>query len=387
MNTDEKEFLQNSDFIAWALTGDSEIEQDLAETLKSNPEKQAAFDRAMKELNQIAINKQQLTAAEDEMLKQRILRSAASRRRQQTIRHITRYAAAAAVAAIIFLSLYYYFINAGEKEEKFLSENIIIGENMDDKEISLISDAAVTTFSKDVKVRIDSNGKTIVSEENGTETILPTSGSKMNKLIVPYGKRSQLELSDGTKVWLNSGSVLEFPATFTTSDRIINLAGEMYIEVEPDTRPFYVNTADFRVKVYGTKFNISAYTGTEAQSVVLVEGRVSVKSRSKDETFLSPSEKLACTPAWSKQKVDIAEYISWKDGYIMLDHTPIVSVLKRLEKYYNLSFDIQENINLESHTCTGKIYLSEDLDEVINAVAILSSTKYTRKEKTIYIQY
>jgi ferric-dicitrate binding protein FerR (iron transport regulator) len=212
----------------------------------------------------------------------------------------------------------------------------------------------------------------------------------MNKLVVPYGKRSQLALSDGTSLWINSGSALEFPAVFSDGEpRSINLMGEIYIEVAADeSRPFYVNTKDFQVKVYGTKFNVSAYHDADASSVVLVNGSVSVRNPAGNETFLSPNDKLTCLPErWDKQQVDVAEYISWKDGYMLLNRSPIVSVLKRMERYYNLSFNIADSLRLETITCTGKLYLSESLDEVMSAVSFLSSTTYSRKDGTIRIEY
>ncbi|WP_286854003.1 FecR family protein, partial [Proteiniphilum sp. UBA5259] len=131
-----------------------------------------------------------------------------------------------------------------------------------------------------------------------------------------YGKRSTLTLSDGSKVWLNSGSVLEFPAQFGSKKREIRLtSGEMYIEVIPDSqKPFHVHTSDFNVKVYGTKFNVSAYADSP-RSVVLVEGRVSLQPVNKKETFLSPSEQAVYSDngTFNTQKVDVTQFISWKN--------------------------------------------------------------------------
>lgn len=108
----------------------------------------------------------------------------------------------------------FYKVSTGKIE--LLSENIIVGENLDEKDIYLITDAGTTTFSQNVHVQVNENGSTIVQEADGNKsTIIEKEKSTMNKLVVPYGKRSKLELSDGTKVWLNSGSTLEFPSVFT----------------------------------------------------------------------------------------------------------------------------------------------------------------------------
>jgi len=186
----------------------------------------------------------------------------------------------------------------------------------------------------------------------------------------------------------NSGSVLEFPAQFTGNNREVRLtSGEMYIEVATDRqKPFHVRTSDFNVKVYGTKFNVSAYDDSP-KSVVLVEGRVSLQSANKKETILSPNEQAVYSDngTFHTQKVHVNQFISWKNGYLEFDKTPMTEVLKQIGRYYNLSFDFDNDVNLLKRTCTGKIYLSENLDNVMTTVGLLSSTICTKKENQIFI--
>jgi ferric-dicitrate binding protein FerR (iron transport regulator) len=85
------------------------------------------------------------------------------------------------------------------------------------------------------------------------------------------------------------------------------------------------------------------------------------------------------------QKVDISQFISWKDGYLSFDKTPITEVLQQIGRYYNLSFDFGNNMNLQKRTCTGKIYLSENMDNVMGTIALLSSTRYEKENNRIYI--
>src|SRR5690606_3256110 len=151
--------------------------------------------------------------------------------------------------------------------------------------------------------------------------------------------------------------------------REINLvSGEMYIEVTPDKKkPFYVHTSDFGVKVYGTAFNVSTYENT-SPSVVLVEGSVALKTPGKKgETSLVPNQ-LAIydtqTGTFSRQQVCVSSYNSWKEGYLILNNTPMTEILRLVGKYYNLSFSFEQDVNLQKRTCTGKIYLSENLDNV-----------------------
>ena len=161
----------------------------------------------------------------------------------------------------------------------------------------------------------------------------------------------------------------------------------MFIEVTPNNqKPFYVHTVDFGIRVYGTKFNISSYANTP-KSVVLVEGRVSLQASDKKETFLTPNEQAIYTNngTFDTQKVDVAPFISWKEGYLEFDNTPIRDVLTQIERYYNLSFDYDKTVSLKGLTCTGKIVLSENTDDVMTTIALITSTKYQRKDNRIFI--
>lgn len=197
-----------------------------------------------------------------------------------------------------------------------------------------------------------------------------------------------MTLADGSKVWLNSGSILKFPVQFKDNNREISLvSGEMYIEVAPNKKkPFRVLSSDFNIKVYGTKFNVSNYEGS-AHSVVLVEGSVSLQSSKSKETFLSPSEQAVYSGngTFSTQTVNVNQFTSWKNGYLEFNKTPMTEALRQIGRYYNLSFDFEEDSNLQKRTCTGKIYLSENLDNVMTTVGLLSSTKYSKINNKIFI--
>ena len=206
-------------------------------------------------------------------------------------------------------------------------------------------------------------------------------------MIVPYGRRSRITLSDGTKVWLNSGSSLEFPSTFSENSREVFLTGEMFIEVAPDkNRLFYVHTSNYDVKVYGTKFNISNYTGS-ASSVVLLEGSVSLQTTDEEELLLSPNKQAIYSGngTFRIEEVDVTPFISWKEGYLSFEDTSITIALKQIERYYNLSFNYEDEISLQGLTCTGKIILSDNLDNVLTTLAIISSTHYKRDGELIYL--
>lgn len=384
---DHNIFLEDKDFISWCLTGDPSLDTFWKEYLELHPEQKEALETAIRQLSNIKLNPERLTLQEEDQLLDRIHSSTEKRGRKRYLLRFARYAAA---ACILMASGLFFFYQHEKKQETSLplSDNLIVGQNLDEKDIYLITDTKTTSFAKDVRVQINEEGSAIVEEvDGGKSSVIETGNTVINKLVVPYGKRSQLILADGSKVWINSGSVLEFPSSFAGNTRTLSLTGEMFIEVAKDqNKPFIVNTPDFQVKVYGTQFNISAYQDDNTQSVVLVSGSVSVKSKSNEEAILQPNEMLIYKEHdMEKRLVEVNQYISWKDGYISMNETPIAEVLKLVERYYNLSFKIRDNADLRSRTCTGKLYLSDNMDNVMNTVSILSSIKYTREGKTIYI--
>ena len=388
MSTNEKDFLSDRKFVLWMLTGDVELQKYWEKALDENPAMRNDFDKAVARFGGLRLKGGALSDDEFAGLRLRIGRSVARSGRRRKIARLACWAAAACIAAVAITHIY-IGKNAAREDVAFMEEHLIVGENADEKEIRLITDAGATRFAGDVHVRVGADGKTTIQEIDGGRQTVVEPAATMNRLVVPYGKRSELALSDGTRVWINSGSALEFPAVFDEKKpRIVNLSGEIYIEVAPDaSRPFYVNTPAFQVKVHGTKFNISAYHDSDAASVVLVDGKVGVRNLQGAEMVLTPNDKLTCGAAeWEKRPVDVLEYISWKDGYMLLNRSPILSVLKRMERYYNLSFNIRDSVRLETVTCTGKLYLSENPDEVMSAVSFLSSTKYSRQDGVICIE-
>src|SRR5690606_16390061 len=114
-------------------------------------------------------------------------------------------------------------------------KELIIGELLNNEDIQLITSEEAIIFQNDVEVTLNEEGTAEIVQANNETSKVKIARDKLNSLIIPYGKRSTLTLADGSRVWLNSGSVLEFPAQFSGKKREIRLtSGEMYIEVVHD---------------------------------------------------------------------------------------------------------------------------------------------------------
>jgi ferric-dicitrate binding protein FerR (iron transport regulator) len=213
----------------------------------------------------------------------------------------------------------------------------------------------------------------------------PVSEKGFNQMIVPYGKRSFMILSEGTKVWLNSGSKLIFPPAFNGKAREVVLEGEAFFDVAPNIeKPFYVKTDVFRMKVYGTKFNIQAYRQDKDYNIVLVEGKVSMNSNSDlqaKEVFLAPNQKASIIKGDQKIDVTMVEntniYTAWVDGYLTFSNEELPVLLERVSRYYNAEIEIDPNANIE--TIYGKLDLKDDLERVLDGIAFISKTSYIKQ--------
>lgn len=143
--------------------------------------------------------------------------------------------------------------------------------------------------------------------------------SQMVEMANPMGMRSSIVLSDGTRVILNAGTTLSYPAAFVSSQREVKVNGEAFFEVSHDKdHPFIVSAENVKVKVLGTKFNVKAYKEDDHIEVTLTEGKVGVGlGEHHDMMYISPGQQALFNKmkqSFSKYEVNLDYYTSWKEG-------------------------------------------------------------------------
>lgn len=159
------------------------------------------------------------------------------------------------------------------------------------------------------------------------------------------GQRSKLQLPDGSIVWLNAESQVRYQENFSADIRMVELKGEAFFEVEKDTqRPFVVKSGPLITTALGTAFNVNAYDIQNGIEVSLVHGKVEVKDADSDvKVILRPGEKAvgnSISQEVKKLLFNYEEEISWKDGIIFFDNADIEEVAGKLERWYNVKFEI-----------------------------------------------
>ncbi|WP_286847123.1 FecR family protein [Proteiniphilum sp. UBA5463] len=380
-------FLKDEKFIEWKLFPTDELNKYWEEFLLQFPDKRKDINMAEKHFRHIKLSSYKQSPGKKQEAAKRLEKSL---RRYYIKNNVRRFAfAAAACAAVLVLSLLYLQEKLYKSRNQLItSSEYIVGNELKQEDIMFITGNETASFQHNIDIQISSEKTAQIRSEYQDAEEISIEQHTMNKLIVPYGKQSRITLADGTQVWLNSGTTLEFPSSFTKNKREVYLTGEMYIEVAPDkNRSFYVHTSDFNVRVYGTKFNASSYAGSPA-SVVLVEGSIGLQSDDgKQELRLSPDEQAVYSDngTFQTKRVDVQPFISWKDGYLTFEDTPVTEALKQIERYYNLSFNYGDEVSFQGITCTGKIILSDNLDNVMTALTLISAMKYKKKDKLIYI--
>jgi ferric-dicitrate binding protein FerR (iron transport regulator) len=188
-------------------------------------------------------------------------------------------------------------------------------------------------------------------------------------------------------VYLNSGTEMDFPSTFANHSREIWVEGEIFIDVAHQRgTPFVIHTPNSEIIVYGTSFNVTSYSDESRESVVLVNGSVEVKSMNSS-IRLKPNEMAVIeNGALMRKEVDVSAYISWKKGYLQLSKTPLNEVLQQIGRYYNVEFRYPHNLSLGERTCSGKLYLSDNLEDVLKAFSKLTFLTYEINKETINIK-
>ncbi len=200
------------------------------------------------------------------------------------------------------------------------------------------------------------------------------SNEKIRKMILP----------DSTAVWLMSGSTISYPSDFSGhKTRNVKISGEAFFDVAKDpSHPFIVNLGEIGLKVVGTSFNVMNFGDEEQIQVVLKSGKVDLfKGKYKPDiqfVHLIPGQLVAYNkdnPEFLISNVDVAKYTSWTEGILLFHDDPLVDVLKKIGRWYNIDVEINDPVVFNfPFTATIK---SENLDQIIDLLQYSTPFKYS----------
>jgi len=383
------EFIHNPRFVEWVLKPTDESNQYWETFLKENPSQKKELEHTRYIIKGLIKNEKLLSETEVVALWDKIEKT----KNDNTTKYIDirRWSVAAGILLILGIAGWQMSQYFNQKTDTIDYQSIAVNVDTSNDIKLILSDQSQKSFSsKEVDLKYNhegklqtKTGKQIQTEElsKGTETL------QMNQLVVPRGKRSSVELADGTKLWLNSGSRAIYPVAFNGKTREIYIEGEGYLDVAHDAlKPFYVVTDQIKLKVLGTKFDISAYKDDDHVSVVLVEGSVQASSPTEN-LIMKPNqlfnyEKL--TKRSTIEKINILEYVSWKDGWMLCNKERIQSITTKLSRYYDVKINCNDQ-RLNNITITGKLDLKSNCEEVFKVICTTAPLKYEIIDNTIFL--
>ena len=199
-----------------------------------------------------------------------------------------------------------------------------------------------------------------------------------------FGVRSQIQLSDGTKVWINSGSKLTYPEEFSGNSREVKLVGEAYFQVESDkAHPFYVDLNGYKVKATGTRFNISNYPEDKEITTYLEYGKVSLLSsanKKQDEPVLLKEKEIIVLNKEENQyhidnTTDGYKYLGWIDGSLIFKNDNTSDVAVRLGRWFNAEIIIDDKLSKSGYVFTAT-FKKESLEEALKLLSYSSPITY-----------
>ncbi|HLQ99245.1 MAG TPA: FecR family protein, partial [Sphingobacterium sp.] len=244
---------------------------------------------------------------------------------------------------IIFFTGYFYFQD-GFKESTLILEDLAPGAN---RALITLSDGRIIELSEEQEGVVFGEDLTY---QDGTRISEFEQGEAIDlEISTPRGGQYQVTLDDGTKVWLNADSKLVYPSRFKEESREVEIEGEAYLEVaevykKGKKTPFIVKTAQQKIEVLGTQFNVKAYVEEPSVQTTLVEGAVKVWADSK-ELLLQPGEQsILKRETLDKRKVDIDQYLAWKNNEFIFYETELQEAMKMLSRWYDFEVVYEDGI-------------------------------------------
>jgi transmembrane sensor len=304
---------------------------------------------------------------------------------------------AIAASLVLLASFSIYLIN----RQAHQSRNQVAFKN----DIDPGSNKAILILANGAKINLNKAAKGLISKQQGINVMKNANGAleylsrgngrsgsaiAFNTLSTPVGGQYQVNLPDGTKVWLNASSILRYPASFDhLKNRTVELSGEGYFEVEKDkAHPFIVTSGNHQVQVLGTHFDISSYSDDKTVKTTLLEGSVkisAIRGSILHTGVLTPGQQSVYDGIGVKiSAVDTDEAIAWHMGYFMFQREKLESILKKVSRWYDVQV-IYQNEEAKGIEFSGSVGRFSKVSELLKMLQLTNKVKFTIDAHRIYV--
>lgn len=298
--------------------------------------------------------------------------------------------AAAAILLIVVSAGLVLFYNRADDNHEIVRDDAAPGGN---NAFLTLSDGKRIDLSKAKNGEIAEQAGIKVTKLANGQLIYETSASAsksasnvVNTIETPRGGTYMIILPDGTKVWLNAASTLNYPTVFEQKkQRKVQLKGEAYFEVKHNaSSPFLVETDQQTVEVLGTHFNINAYRDENNVSTTLLQGSVSVHA-GLSNLLIKPGEQSVLThQKLSVKPVDVEDVIAWKNGLFQFSDERLESVMRKLSRWYNVEVEYRDE-HIKEIPLTGIITHFTNVSKVLRMLELTKQVRFKIEGKKIIV--
>ena len=301
-----------------------------------------------------------------------------------------RVAVAASVIGMVSLSI--YFLKHTLKKE----DNKICAHKFKD-DVSPGNNKATLTLADGSSIILDDVQDGALTQQGGAKIIKigdkvsyhttgKTSEVEYNTITTPRGGQYQVELPDGSRVWMNAASSLRFPTAFTGKERRVEINGEAYFEVTKNkSMPFIVKVNDAQVEVLGTHFNVMAYDEEGIVNTTLLEGSVKFVSGNKI-SLLKPGQQSQLSKDGQLKlinDVDVDQAVAWKNGLFVFDNSDLGTVMRQLSRWYDI--DVVYRTRNIATSFVGEVPRTSNLSDVLKVIELTSKLRFEIVGKKVIV--
>ena len=378
---------ETEDWLIAFLSGelDEREEENVRVWLEASQENRNAYESLMKDYLRIRWVQENVQIREEQAKK--IIFSSLKKKRNLT----PYYGVAASIAVLLIVTLFFFI----REDKQVVSEKLVVSE------IKPIQSKAILVLSTGEQIQLTKSTQKIQEQDGSVLKIDSVMGVQYdslstkraekpiyNKIVVPRGGEYFVTLSEGTKVWLDADSELEYPVFFSGDFREVKLKGNAYFCVtKKNDKPFVVRAGEFSLKVYGTEFNVNAYDLQNIETV-LVNGSIGFKANeSTPERMMEPNE-LAVSDSRTGlseiHQVDIYPYIAWKNQNIVFVNERLESIMEKMARWYDVTVFFQdESLKDLRFDCNMRRYT--DIRDLFFFLEKTSNARFALNGRTVVI--
>ncbi|MEI9810849.1 MAG: FecR domain-containing protein [Bacteroidota bacterium] len=302
----------------------------------------------------------------------------------------------AASVVVVFSALVLFFLRKHEPVKIAEVKSPVKFEN----DIEPGGDKAVLILADGTRIVLDTTKNGTIALQ-GTSNVVKTADGQLsytqsntnvsevlyNTVSTPRGGQYRLVLPDGSKVWLNAASSIYFPSAFVGSNRKVSVTGEVYFEVAKDRKmPFVVDMKGMQVEVLGTHFNINAYDDEPVIKTTLLEGALKVNKGSNSK-FLFPGQQAQLNNTGDINIIpgaDLEEIMAWKNGKFIFNSIDIRSVMRQLEKWYDI--EVAYTGNLTKEEFIGVVSRNVNISQILNMLEKTRTVSFEIKGRKVFVK-